>query len=898
MPPRLPAALASVVALVMCSALASTTVLADVGPSVPTFALKWGATGSGPGRFSLPYGAVVDAFGNVYISDGNHRIQKFDRWGNFILQWGSLGSGPGQFDYPDWLALDAAGNVYVTDYFNNRVQKFTSSGVYITQWGSGGTGNGQFNGCEGLAIDKAGNVYVGDYGGNRVEKFSSSGVYLTQWGAAGIGNGQFNGPEGIAIDLAGNVYVTDYNNGRVEKFSNTGTYLSQFGSFGAGNGQFNQPGAIVIDGLGTLYIADYGNNRVQKFNASATFLGAWGSAGSGDGQFNGPWGLALDAAGNVYVTEYLGNRIQKFSGAGATQADAPATLVLQWGGAGNGNGQFGRSRGVACDARGRVYVADTDNGRIQKFTASGTYLLQWPMTQPWTLAITGASVYVVSAFSNAVALYDTLGGPIGQWGSLGSGNGQFNGPKGVCTDPSGNVYVADTGNNRIQKFTSGGTYLTQWGTAGTGNGQFNAPDGVATDGAGMVYVLDGGNGRVQKFLSDGTYLSQWPAQFFNSTSLRSIATDAAGDVYVMSQGTVQKFTSNGLLLTQWQYVGGFSDVGWGVAVGPAGEIYVTEANSSHVLDKFASAPAVALVSDVGNDQGRQVRLRILRSSADDASSSTPVLRYDILRRVDPLAPSGAARPASAALASWEQVGSIDAFGDAEYDAVVPTLENSTSTSLYYTALMVRAVTATPSLHFDSATENGYSIDNLSPPSPNPFTAAYSASATHLHWGVSTATDFSSFRLYRGATSTFTPAAGNLVATTTDTGYVDGGAAGSWYKLSAVDFDGNESPFAVVGPGQTTSVPGDPPLAFALEAVRPNPVSGQRLMVRFTLPVRAAAQLTLVDVAGRAVVAREVGGLGVGAHSVDLSGAGIRPGLYFVRLQQGVRGATTRVTVIE
>src|SRR5206468_4248584 len=114
------------------------------------------------------------------------------------------------------------------------------------------------------------------------------------------------------------------------------------------------------------------------------------------------------------------------------------------------------------------YVADQHNHRIQKFTSTGTYLTQW--------------------------------------GSYGSGDGQFNGPVGVATDAAGNIYVADGfdyiathGNHRIQKFTNTGTYLTQWGSYGSGDGQFNGPVGVATDVAGNVYVTDFSNHRIQKF---------------------------------------------------------------------------------------------------------------------------------------------------------------------------------------------------------------------------------------------------------------------------------------------------------------------------------------------------------------------------------------------------------------
>jgi hypothetical protein len=317
------------------------------------------------------------------------------------------------------------------------------------------------------------------------------------------------------------------------------------------------------------------------------------------------------------------------------------------------------------------------------------------------------------------------------------------------------------------------------------------------------------------------------------------------------------------------------------------------------VQKFAAPPSIAMVSDVGNDQGGQVRLRVLRTSMDDPSSTAPVLRYDVFRRIDPLAPQGSlhTQAVSPELAGWEQVGTFSAYGDSEYNVVVPTLENSTGSSLYYTAFMVRAATATPSVFFDSGAENGYSVDNLSPPAPNPFQAAYLPASTHLQWGVSPAPDFATFKLYRGSSAGFTPGPANLIATTTDTGYVDPTANGSYYKISAVDLNGNESLYALAGPGITVGVP-PTPLAFALENVRPNPATGRDLTVRFTLPVSAPARLELIDVAGRSVVAREVGAMGAGVHAVNLAdGLQVGAGLYFVRLTQGAGLKTERVTVI-
>src|SRR5262249_38553660 len=147
--------------------------------------------------------------------------------------------------------------------------------------------------------------------------------------------------------------------------------------------------------------------------------------------------------------------------------------------------------------------------------------------------------------------------------------------------------------------------------------------------------------------------------------------------------------------------------------------------------------------------------------------------------------------------------------------------------------------------------------------PSPFLAAYSAGATHLHWGVSSAADFASFRLYRGTSSDFVPTSGNLVVASPDTGYTDVGPAGGWFKLSAVDRNGNESVFASLGPGQTTDVPSAPAFAFALDGARLNPARGGRMLVHFALPDDEPAVLELFDLAGRRIAGRAVGSLGAG-----------------------------------
>src|SRR5438552_1447962 len=144
----------------------------------------------------------------------------------------------------------------------------------------------------------------------------------------------------------------------------------------------------------------------------------------------------------------------------------PCPFVTKWGSLGSGDGQFNTGPdGVAVDGSGNVFVADSGNNRIQKFTKTGTFL--------------------------------------SKWGSFGLGDGQFRAPIDVAVDASGNVYVADFTNDRIQKFTNTGTFLGKWGCPGSGDGQFNALRGAAADGSRNVFVADTGNNRIQKFACAG-----------------------------------------------------------------------------------------------------------------------------------------------------------------------------------------------------------------------------------------------------------------------------------------------------------------------------------------------------------------------------------------------------------
>ncbi|MGH2964744.1 MAG: hypothetical protein ACRDMH_05100 [Solirubrobacterales bacterium] len=279
----------------------------------------------------------------------------------FVTQWGSEGAGDGQFQRPYGVATDSADNVYVVEFDGNRVDKFTSGGAFITKWGSPGSGAGQFTHAQDIAVGASDNVYVLDTGNARVEEFTSSGNLIRQWGEPGSGNGQFDdqfgGPTGIATDAAGNVYVADNADyGRVQKFDSTGTFLTAWDDI-----ELNDLD-VAVDSAGYIYLDGWypgihgGYNYVGKYDQAGNYLTTLGS-------FRGeiPASVAAGLSGQV-VAVSRGERAREF---------VPTTgFTTEWGAGGSGIGQFDSPGGVAINSAGRIYVADTDNNRIQVFRRS------------------------------------------------------------------------------------------------------------------------------------------------------------------------------------------------------------------------------------------------------------------------------------------------------------------------------------------------------------------------------------------------------------------------------------------------------------------------------------------------------------------------------------------------
>ena len=344
------------------------------------------------------------------------------------------------------------------------------------------------------------------------------------------------------------------------------------------------------------------------------------------------------------------------------------------------------------------------------------------------------------------------------------------------------------------------------------------------------------------------------------------------------------------------------------------------------------SPVITSGTDIPNDQGGWVRLTVTRSAQDDAGGSPPIATYGVWRHVPgTLAARAGQAQASGALGSerlrsllaagldgwesdghiyvvgqgpaaiatafppgtWELLTYVPAVQQTQYVVAAPTISNAAPNDF-----VVTANTTTPSVWYISNVLSAQSVDNLAPSQPTGVTAAYSSGQTNLQWAANSEPDLGGYRLYRGASAGFTPSLANRIASPGSTSYADVGAPGSYYKLSAVDVNGNESGFALITPDQTTGVGDGSLVAFALEGARPNPADGGKLGVAFALPSAAPARLELHDVTGRLVLSREVGSMGAGRHTVSLAqGHRVSTGIYWVSLSQGNHQQRARVAVI-
>jgi DNA-binding beta-propeller fold protein YncE len=259
-----------------------------------------------------------------------------------------------------------------------------------------------FGETSGVAVDKNDNVWVFNRGPHPVIEFDKNGRMLRAWNEVPV-----QSSHGIRVDPEGNVWLVDVAGHKILKMSPEGRVLMIIGAVGnaAGNNEskdaFNRPTGIIFAPGGNFFVSDgYVNSRVVKYNGAGDYISHWGAKGTNDGEFN----LVHD---------------------------------------------------VALDARGRLYVADRTNQRIQIFDQDGKFLGKWTnVGAPWGLAYAAKenALYMADGVNDRVVKLNLDGQVLGVLGSHGKVPGKFDFVHNIAVDSTGAIYTAEIKNWRVQKF--------------------------------------------------------------------------------------------------------------------------------------------------------------------------------------------------------------------------------------------------------------------------------------------------------------------------------------------------------------------------------------------------------------------------------------------------------------
>jgi trimeric autotransporter adhesin len=462
---------------------------------------------------------------------------------------------------------------------------------------------------EGIAVDHSGNVYFADAAVHRVLKIGADGSIQTiaGTGVAGFaGDGGLasaallNQPYGLAFDAVGDLYIADLGNARVRKVATDGTIQTVAGggalpAMSAGLGgpattaQLAQPRNVALDAAGSLYISDFGANQVYRVtNGTLTLVAGTGVAGFvGVGtsallaQLNAPAGLAVDATGALYFADSGNNCVRKvYNGVIITVFNTPGPT------------------GVALDSTGLPYIAAAGYlGTVVQQIAGVT------SAQDVTLDSAGDIYFTSSTFVMEIPNGGTVKTIAGSGASpyFGGDGGlatsaQLYSPSGIAFstsgDSAGNWYIADTSNNRIRVVTPAGVISTIAGTVDPA--QLSAPRAIAIDGSNNLYIADTGNNVVRELTPVGT-MTTIASQLNNPVS---VAVDSKGSVYIADSGNnrIVEVTAPGTVSTYAKINGPLA-----VAVDASGNLVVADA--TQIWKVAADGTTNSLITGLSSPSG-------------------------------------------------------------------------------------------------------------------------------------------------------------------------------------------------------------------------------------------------------------------------------------------------------
>ena len=251
--------------------------------------------------------------------------------------------------------------------------------------------------CSAVATNSKGEIYLLHRGPHPLLCVDADGKLLRSWGDDLIGTAH-----GLRVDRHDNVWITDIGRHRVLKFDPTGKLLLALGTGKAGKGddEFDRPTDVAFGPMDEVFVTDgYGNTRVMKFSAAGKLLKSWGTPGTKPGEFNVPHSIVIDA-------------------------------------------------------KGRLFVGDRENNRIQIFDAEGEWLAEWKGFAPYGLALdTDGQLFVADARAHQILRLDSSGKVQQRWGKQGKAPGEFGLPHMLAFDSKGNLIVAEVEGMRFQKLT-------------------------------------------------------------------------------------------------------------------------------------------------------------------------------------------------------------------------------------------------------------------------------------------------------------------------------------------------------------------------------------------------------------------------------------------------------------
>ena len=422
-------------------------------------------------------------------------------------------------------------------------------------------------------------------------------------------------PYGIAADGQGNIYIADTENHRIRKVDPEGIITTFAGTgeegFGGDGGpateaKLDWPSGVAVDAEGNVYIADQENERIRKVDSDGlitTFAGSgsYNFRGDEDGipaveaSLNWPTGVAVDAQGNVYIADSYNNLIRKVGSDG---------LITTIAGSGRVFGFFEEPDeddiGDGCPATDAkldwpIGVAVDAEGNV--------YVADVGHDRVRKLTGTGTE-YIITTFAGTGEEGDE-GGHIGDGGS--AAEARLSAPRGVAVDDRGHVYIADTGNNRIREVDSDGMITTIAGDDSTMGAQLSVPRGIAIDADGNLYIADTGNNQVHKWDDGGLTAIAGAAGLgdggpaINARLLepKGIALLEDGTLYITDSGNnrVRKVDTDGVITT----FAGTGEQGSGGDGGPA-----TEAQLYYPTGIAVDSAGNVYIADSRNNRVRRV----------------------------------------------------------------------------------------------------------------------------------------------------------------------------------------------------------------------------------------------------------------------------------------------------